>query len=55
MNDVNKNYKLEDRFLQNEGRVFLTGTQALVRLPLMQRQIDLYRSLLMFLLLKDGG
>ena len=45
MNDVNKNYKLEDRFLQNEGRVFLTGTQALVRLPLMQRQIDLANNL----------
>ena len=45
MNDVNNNYKLEDRFLKNEGRVFLTGTQALVRLPLMQRQIDLANNL----------
>ncbi len=33
--------KLDDRYTQNEGRVFLTGIQALVRLPMMQRQIDL--------------
>ncbi len=33
-------YELKDRFARAQGRVFLTGTQALVRLPLIQRQID---------------
>jgi indolepyruvate ferredoxin oxidoreductase len=32
---------LEDRYDATEGTVYLTGTQALVRLPLMQRQRDL--------------
>ena len=31
-------YELQDRYLREEGRVFLTGTQALVRLPLDQAQ-----------------
>ena len=31
---------LEDRYDATEGAVYLTGTQALVRLPLMQRQRD---------------
>jgi len=34
------NYKLEDRYLRDSGRVFLTGTQALVRIPLMQAALD---------------
>ena len=34
------NYELEDRYRRESGRVFLTGTQALVRIPLMQRTID---------------
>ncbi len=34
-------YRLEDRYRIQSGRVFLTGNQALVRLPLMQRQRDL--------------
>jgi indolepyruvate ferredoxin oxidoreductase len=34
------NYELEDRYRRESGRVFLTGTQALVRLPLMQRTLD---------------
>ncbi len=34
------NYELDDRYRRESGRVFLTGTQALVRLPLMQRTID---------------
>ncbi|MFO0687811.1 MAG: indolepyruvate ferredoxin oxidoreductase family protein [Myxococcota bacterium] len=34
-------YALEDRYRVESGRVFLTGNQALVRLPLMQRQRDL--------------
>jgi indolepyruvate ferredoxin oxidoreductase len=34
------NYELLDRYRRESGRVFLTGTQALVRIPLMQRTID---------------
>ena len=34
------NYELLDRYRRESGRVFLTGTQALVRIPLMQRNID---------------
>ncbi len=34
------NYSLQDRYVRQRGRVFLTGTQALVRLPLLQRQLD---------------
>src|SRR5688572_21472128 len=32
---------LDDKYVQDKGRVYLTGTQALVRLPLMQRRRDL--------------
>lgn len=35
-----KNYELNHRYSRTHGRVFLTGTQALVRLPLVQRQLD---------------
>ena len=31
---------LDDKYLLERGRVFLTGTQALVRLPMMQRRRD---------------
>jgi indolepyruvate ferredoxin oxidoreductase len=34
------NYELLDRYRRESGRVFMTGTQALVRLPLMQRTLD---------------
>lgn len=34
-------YRLEDALTATRGQVFLTGTQALVRLPLMQRQRDI--------------
>lgn len=34
------NYELDDRYRRESGRVFLTGTQALVRIPLMQRTLD---------------
>ena len=34
------NYELLDRYRRESGRVFLTGTQALVRIPLMQRTAD---------------
>ena len=33
-------YELKDRYRRQSGRVFLTGTQALVRIPLMQRALD---------------
>ena len=32
---------LDDKYTLDRGRIFLTGTQALVRLPMMQRQRDL--------------
>ena len=32
--------KLEDKYTRTSGRVFLTGPQALVRLPMLQRQRD---------------
>ncbi len=32
---------LDDKYTLDSGRVFMTGTQALVRLPMMQRQRDL--------------
>ncbi len=34
------NYELMDRYRRESGRVFLTGTQALVKIPLMQRTMD---------------
>jgi len=34
-------YALEDRYRLDRGRVYMTGIQALVRLPMMQRQRDL--------------
>jgi indolepyruvate ferredoxin oxidoreductase len=34
------NYELNDRYRRESGRVLLTGTQALVRIPLMQRTMD---------------
>ena len=37
---IDEAYALEDRYRKERGRVFLTGTQALVRLPLMQRRLD---------------
>ncbi|HYM31329.1 MAG TPA: indolepyruvate ferredoxin oxidoreductase family protein [Candidatus Cybelea sp.] len=33
-------YALDDRYTRESGRVYLTGIQALVRLPMMQRQRD---------------
>ena len=31
---------LDDKYTLERGRVFLTGTQALIRLPMMQRRRD---------------
>ncbi|MEL7027721.1 MAG: pyruvate ferredoxin oxidoreductase, partial [Pseudomonadota bacterium] len=38
-------YALEDRYARTSGRVFLTGTQALVAILLMQRRLDRARGL----------
>jgi indolepyruvate ferredoxin oxidoreductase len=38
-------YRLQSRYDDDEGRVFLTGIQALVRLPLMQARLDRARGL----------
>jgi indolepyruvate ferredoxin oxidoreductase len=35
------NYELNDRYRRESGRVLITGTQALVRIALMQRTMDL--------------
>ena len=32
---------LDDKYVLDQGRIYLTGTQALVRLPMMQRQRDI--------------
>ena len=34
------NVSLDDKYQLESGRVFISGTQALVRLPIMQRQRD---------------
>ena len=39
--EFDASYELADRYRIQSGRVFLTGNQALVRLPLMQRERDL--------------
>jgi len=41
MAGIDTEYRLEDRYSRDCGRVFLSGSQALVRLPMMQRQRDL--------------
>jgi indolepyruvate ferredoxin oxidoreductase len=38
---IDLDYALADRYARESGRVYITGIQALVRLPLMQRQRDL--------------
>jgi indolepyruvate ferredoxin oxidoreductase len=38
---VDANYRLDDRYVIQSGRVFLTGTQALVRILLQQKRIDI--------------
>ena len=35
-----RDFSLDDKYLQRDGRIFLSGVQALVRLPLMQRWRD---------------
>ena len=38
---------LDDKYTLDRGRVFLTGTQAIIRLPMMQRQRDLAAGLIL--------
>jgi len=42
---VSKTPSLDDKYIQQTGKVLMTGIQALVRLPLMQRQRDLENGL----------
>ena len=42
---VRVDYRLTDNLTASSGQVFVTGTQALVRLPLMQRALDRARGL----------
>jgi indolepyruvate ferredoxin oxidoreductase len=37
---LDRDYQLEDRYTRERGRVYLTGVQALVRLPLLQQERD---------------
>jgi indolepyruvate ferredoxin oxidoreductase len=37
---IDRDYTLEHKYLRTEGRIYLSGIQALVRLPLMQRMRD---------------
>ncbi len=39
--EIDERYELDHRYTRESGRVYLTGIQALVRLPLMQRRRDL--------------
>ncbi len=39
------NYSLDDRYTNDEGRVFLTGIQALARVPMEQLRVDAARGL----------
>lgn len=44
MSKDQKSVSLDDKYTQ-DGRVYLTGTQALVRLPMLQRQLDQQKGL----------
>ena len=33
---IDRDYSLEHKYTRSEGRIYLSGVQALVRLPLMQ-------------------
>ena len=43
--DGNSLLSLNTKYSAGSGRIFVTGTQALVRLPMLQRQRDLLESL----------
>ncbi|MSR00123.1 MAG: indolepyruvate ferredoxin oxidoreductase family protein [Gammaproteobacteria bacterium] len=42
---IDGDYQLDDRYSLESGRIYLTGSQALVRLPMMQRRRDLAEGL----------
>ncbi len=42
---VMKHVSLNDKYEQHTGRVFLTGSQALARLPMLQRELDIENGL----------
>ena len=37
---VLRQVSLADKYVQADGQIFLTGVQALVRLPMLQRRLD---------------
>ncbi|HTA66524.1 MAG TPA: hypothetical protein VK753_13580, partial [Xanthomonadaceae bacterium] len=37
---IDRSYTLEDKYTRERGRIFLSGVQALVRLPIMQQMRD---------------
>jgi indolepyruvate ferredoxin oxidoreductase len=39
--DFDRDYELDDRYRRSAGRIYLSGVQALVRLPMLQRERDL--------------
>ncbi|MDZ7840285.1 MAG: indolepyruvate ferredoxin oxidoreductase family protein [Gammaproteobacteria bacterium] len=41
MNSILKNVRIDDKYTVEDGRIFVTGIQALVRLPMLQHQRDL--------------
>ena len=40
MKHILRKVDLDDKYTLDSGRIFITGTQALVRLPLMQKRQD---------------
>ena len=40
-----KTVALDDKYILDQGQIFITGMQALVRLPLMQKRLDLQQGL----------
>jgi len=38
--EIDRDYSLEHKYTRSEGRIYLSGVQALVRLPLMQQMRD---------------
>ena len=42
---MSKGITLDDKYKKRDGTVFLTGIQALVRLPLIQKELDIQRNL----------
>ena len=42
---IDRDYTLDHKYTRNEGRIYLSGVQALVRLPLMQRLRDAHEGI----------